>query len=207
MLQKEFPVIFEMALVNKERIMRRRMLIETCGQKDRGTEVHRLSPEGGEELALDAEMFDVLGVLRRLDRWNFLVQQDADGRGGSRIDMQEQRPVVEIPRLHVPFLAFAAFGRELDGVTVGAMKGFIGVEHRLHVVITGRELGKASEWIAEGRRVDDGRSIGLPVVDIETEELGAECGFFAELEAWLGRAVSGDAEKNVAIEGLSVGDR
>ncbi len=44
-------------------------------------------------------------------------------------------------------LAFAAVHREINGVTIGAMEGFIAVEHGLNIVFAGRNISEMPRGI------------------------------------------------------------
>jgi hypothetical protein len=104
-------------------------------------------------------------------------------------------------------LAFALVGREFNGVAVGEVEGFVDVEDGLDVVIAWGETVERFYGEAESGGVDDGGGVGLPVVDVEAEELGAFGFFFLELEAGFGGIFGGDAEEDVAVERFSIGGR
>jgi len=150
-------------------------------------------------------MFDVFGVVWCGNGWNFLVEQDADGGGGFRIDVDQDGLVQEIAGLFVPMLALAHVGGKLHGVTIGTVERFVDVEDRLDVVVAGSKVGERFEGIAESAGIDDGRRAGFPVVDVEAEELRAGGFLLAELEARLRILRCGNAKKNVAVERFRIG--
>src|SRR6185437_8539919 len=63
----------EMSLLVSHGIVRIRVSVISFGQQDRGSQIHGLSPKGGEELALDLHVTDVFGVWRDLGRADFVV--------------------------------------------------------------------------------------------------------------------------------------
>ena len=205
LLFKEIPIGFEMPLMDKQRIVRGRMLVETFRQNNDRTEVHRTSPESGEELALHADVFDVLGVARRGDGRVLCVERNANGSGGLRIEVDAHWSIEQIAGLFVPMLPFAHVRRKLDGVAVGPVKSLVDVQDRLDVVIAGGEVREILDGITEGRRVDDPRSVGLPIVDIQPEKLGAGGFFLAELKPRLGILRGGNAQEDVPVERFAIG--
>ena len=62
-----------------------------------------------------------------------------------------------------PVLAFAAIGRQRNGVAIRQMKIFVDVEGGLHAVIAGGKIGESRDGIAENRIV---QRDGLPVRQI-----------------------------------------
>ena len=76
-----------------------------------GTEEHRPAPEFGQQLALNPDVLDVLGVGWRLDGRNDLVELDSDDRIAARREVDLSRCAVEIPRSAAPLLTLAAVHR------------------------------------------------------------------------------------------------
>src|SRR5437868_5328080 len=109
--------------------MRTGMLLESGRHDHDCAQVHWLSPEAAEQLALDAEMLDVLGVLRRLDWRNLLGEGNANCAAAGRIDVDSLRLAHQVARLLVPLLAFSHIGRKLHGMPIGAMVTRINIEH------------------------------------------------------------------------------
>ena len=68
----------EVVFDDDEREMNIGMLVEALGHQHVGAEIHGTSPEFGEQRALDFDVADVLGVLRRRDGRDFLVEHDRD---------------------------------------------------------------------------------------------------------------------------------
>ena len=90
---------------------------------------------------------------------------ELDGELGVRIDVNLYRLGVEIARRKIPVLAFASVGRQLDRSAVGAVKGLVDVQHRLHVVIARRHLVERADRITGGRAGDGDRLTGGQSVD------------------------------------------
>src|SRR5690606_31013987 len=132
----------EVTVEDRERISRVRVLIESGRQEHMGAEVHRCSIELSEQVALDTNMLDVLGVFRWLDRWNHLVELDSDDVGAVRVDFDSLRRAVEIARFAVPLLTLTPVGRQLDGVTGREIEGLVSVQYRLRPVFPGRQLSR-----------------------------------------------------------------
>src|SRR5690606_36647084 len=145
-----------------------RVLIESGRQEHMGAEVHRCSIELSEQVALDTNMLDVLGVFRWLDRWNHLVELDSDDVGAVRVDFDSLRRAVEIARFAVPLLTLTPVGRQLDGVTGREIEGLVSVQYRLRPVFPGRQLSRRVEREAVGIRQDDGAA-RRPAFDIHAE--------------------------------------
>ena len=72
-------VRMEMIVEEQQRIVRLGMLIESLRHQHSRRQVHRPAPELGQQLALDLDVPDVLGVLRRRDRRDLLVEHNLDG--------------------------------------------------------------------------------------------------------------------------------
>ncbi len=68
----------KVTVVDDERIAGLGMLIEPLGQKHAGAQVHRASPETGEQLAPYPDVLDVLRVRRRWNGRDLLIQRDRD---------------------------------------------------------------------------------------------------------------------------------
>ena len=90
------------------------------------------------------------------DGRNLLIENDVDGRAAVT-ERDLHRFAVKVAGRKVPVLAFAAIGSQLNGLTVGAMEGFINVEQRLHVVVAGRHVTQAANGISERFVVDSDR--------------------------------------------------
>ena len=67
-------------------------------------------------------------------------------------------------------LAFALIHVELDGVAVGAMKGFVAIEDDLHVVFAGFYVVEKADGVTEGGVVDGGGLAGFEIVNVEAED-------------------------------------
>src|SRR6185437_14685520 len=86
-----------MSLLVSHRIVRIRVSVISFGQQYRGSQIHGLSPKGGEELALDLHVTDVFGVRLHLDGTDFVVQRELDLIPAQRIQMESTNSTVEIP--------------------------------------------------------------------------------------------------------------
>ena len=67
-------------------------------------------------------------------------------------------------------LTFALVHVELNGVTVGAMKGFIAIEHHLREIFPGGNVVEIANRITEGGVVDGRGLAGLQLIDIDAED-------------------------------------
>jgi hypothetical protein len=179
------------------------MFVKAVGKKHGRAEVYRASPKCSEKLALDTDVFNVLGVLGSFDRSNFFCELNAHDTALLRIEMYAEGFIQEVAGLAVPLLTFALVGRELESVPIGTLEGFVNVKDRLDGIVTWKKLVEADKRVAKGSGIDDRSSARLPAVHVEAEELCAEGFFLAKLEARLGGRVRRDAEKNVAIERLA----
>ena len=77
-----------------------------------------------------------------------------------------------MPGATIPLLALAAIHRQLDDVTVGAMKRLVLVQQRLHAVRAGRHVREALDAGSRARRRRSRRSSpGCQPVDVDAEDL------------------------------------
>ena len=164
-------VVRKMPVKNYQRITCFGMLIKAVRQKDVGAEVNGRSPEVSEQLALNADVFDVFCFRWVGNRRDDLVKGNFDGFGAGRVYAHFDGLAVEIAWLAVPLLTFAAVGRKLEDAAVGQMERLVDVKQGLNPVFAGFYVGKAAPRIAEGSMVNDGRSAGRQPIDIKAEDL------------------------------------
>jgi len=114
---------YEMVVKDDQRIVRLRMSVVTLRHENDRREIHRPAPECGQELRLDADVANVLGIRVGFDRRNNFIERHCDRRRSGTY-MNQPRFRQQIARRNVPELAFAAIRRQLHGLTVRAVKGF-----------------------------------------------------------------------------------
>ena len=134
-----------------------------------GAQEHRPPPEIAQELAPDFLVLDVPGRFRLRYRRDLLVEHDADELVLAGIERHLPRGAEAIAGGEIPALAFATLHRELDGMTVGAMKRLLTMKERLHPIIPRREVRDAVQRITERVGADDR-------VVFRTEPLDADAG-------------------------------
>jgi len=177
------------------------MLIETLRHEHVGPEVHGPPPELGQQLALDLNVLNVLGVLGLADRRHDLIELDRDTRRLAWIDAQRAGRAVEVARSTVPMLSLAAVHRELHGLAVLQVERFVLVKHCLDVVLTGLKRGEALVREAEDVGIDHGLGPGPEAVDVDPEDLRRvdACG---HLESRLRSFACRDDEQDATIQRL-----
>src|SRR5688500_7844529 len=85
-LTKAAKIRREVSVKNHEWITRVRTRIKALWQQYVGAEVHRTSPKISQQLALNLDVFDVLGFFRRSNRRNLLIKFELDRLSLLRID-------------------------------------------------------------------------------------------------------------------------
>ena len=70
----------EVPVEDAQGVARLGVFVEALGQEHVGAEEHRPPPELAQQIALDADVLDELGVLRRLDGGDLLVERDRQDR-------------------------------------------------------------------------------------------------------------------------------
>ena len=191
------------------------VLVEALRHQDNGGEIHRRAPKLGQQLALDTDVANVLGVrLRRNGRDGFA---EPDGKFGVIVDVDLNRLGVKIARGEVPVLAFAAVRRQLDRGAIRAVEGLVNVEHGLHVVIARGHLVERADGITGGLAGDGDRLIRGQSIDRGAEDdlrtravvnlhprlfgwIGREQQQYPAIE-WLGGNTGGKADGNLSREG------
>src|SRR5262249_29642179 len=103
-------------------------------------QVDRLTPELGEQLALNLDVLHVRGVRRHLDGRDRLIEREPDLVSRKRIKMEAAYGAVEIPRRTIELLSFPLIQVGPDDVAVGALKSGVDVEQGLHVVVARGQL-------------------------------------------------------------------
>jgi hypothetical protein len=85
------------------------------------------------------------------------------------------------------------------GVAVGAAEGLVAVQHGLHDVFPGRDVGEAVEGIAEGGSVEGGALAGGQPIDVHAKDL---LGFdvLTDQRSRLGLAHGGEDQEQAAVE-------
>ena len=144
------------------------VFVEALRHQDDGGEIHRRAPKPGQQLALDTDVPNVLGVrLRRNGRDGF---GKPDGKFGVIVDVDFNRLGVKIARCEVPVLAFAAVRRQLHRSAIRAVEGLVNVEHGLHVVIARGHLVERADGVTGGLAGDGDRLIGREPIDRGAED-------------------------------------
>ena len=139
------------AVEDAERVAGFGVLLKAFGEQHVRAQVHRATPKLGEPLTLNANMFDILGVLWFLHRRNFLIQRDLNRSGLRRVNRYLLRSAVQVAGRTVPLLPFALIHGELNGMAVGELKRFVPMKQGLYVVLTGRDVRDTPQRIAEYR--------------------------------------------------------
>ena len=190
----------EVVFTDDDREMRVGMRVKSFGHQHVGAEVHGASPELCEQSALNLEVPDVFRVLRRRDRRNFLIEHNRD-RPGGRPQGDFARSGIEIAGRDVPVLPFAAIHRQFHGVAIGAVEGFVAMQHGLHVILSGRHVAKTADGIARGGIVHDDGLAGLHAIDVHAEDhLGADG--VVDLHARFGGRIGRKKKKDAPVERL-----
>src|ERR1035441_1407067 len=71
---------YEMVVKDDQRIVRLRMSVVTLRHENDRREIHRPAPEFGQELRLDADVANVLGIRVGFDRRNNFIERYCDRR-------------------------------------------------------------------------------------------------------------------------------
>ena len=203
-LAEAVEVVRKVTVVDDERIPRLRVRVPAFRQQHVRAEEHRPPPELREELALDADVLDVLRVRRIGNRRDDLVEDETDGAAPLRVDRQLLRRAEEIARRPVPLLALAPVHRELHRVAVRAAEGLVAVQQGLHRVRAWRDLVEAGHGVAEDRGIEDG---GLPrrqPFNIHAEDL-LRLHAVADLEARLAGRLGREHQQHAAVDRLRPG--
>src|ERR1041384_4226734 len=95
-----------MSLLIEHWIMSVGMRFITFRQEHRSAQVNGLSPELGEQLALDLDVLHVLRIARRKRRRNFMVQAEPDFIPGERIQVKMPNLSKQVSRRLVELLPF-----------------------------------------------------------------------------------------------------
>ena len=144
------------------------VFVETLRHQDDGGEIHRCAPEPGQQLALDPDVANVLGVrLRGNGRDGFA---EPDSKSGMTVDVDLDRLGIEIARSEIPVLAFAAVRRQLHRSAIGAVEGLVDVEHGLHVVVARGHVVERADRVAGGLAGDGDRLTGGQCIDGGAED-------------------------------------
>ena len=93
----------------------------------------------------------------------------------------------------------------IDGMAIGAVKGFVPVEQGLHLVGGGRDVVRTFDRITRHRGVESNRGAGCEALDVDPEDLD-RLHPRSNLESGLG-LVPGGVERCLAdqLENLDVG--
>jgi hypothetical protein len=67
-------------------------------------------------------------------------------------------------------LAFAAVHRQLHGVAIGSMEGFVFVENDLEEIVAHRNIVEKTQGVAIGRVIENDGLPGLESINIEAEK-------------------------------------
>ncbi len=190
----------EVPLLVHRRVAARRVGVIAARQQHRRPEVHRVAPPGGEDVALDPDVFHPLGVLRELDRGKRAGELQTDRIGARRVEMHLPHVADQVSGSAVELLALPLVVVQPQGVSVGAVKLGVDVDERLHVIVTRGDVAQAREGIAEGRAVDDRGCSRGELRDVHPEERDA-IAFATHLEPGLDVGVAGHEDVHAPGEG------
>ena len=87
-----------------------------------------MSPELCQELALNLDVLDIFGILRRLNGRNLLIERNGVDRIAAWIEPHLFRSAKQIARRAIPVLSLTAVHRQLHGMAVFQMKRFVLVQ-------------------------------------------------------------------------------
>ena len=143
-----------MALRVDDRVLHRGMRIVVLGQRNDGAQVDRLAPPLAEDLTLDLDALDRIGVRRHLHRRVDPVGGQPNRGRRRRVEVNLHGIAVEIAGRRLPVLAFPLIHVEPHRVAVGAGESRVHVDERLCPVVASRQVLQALDGMAEGRGVD-----------------------------------------------------
>src|ERR1035441_9192574 len=136
---------------------RARMLVEALRHENVRAQNHRAPPEGAQQLALDPDVPDVLGILRRGNRRDLPIENDPNRRRRRAAETDLLGRAVQVAWREVPVLSFASIHRQLDRVAIGAVERLVAVQHGLHVVLPRFQVREAAHRVAKRVFVHSGR--------------------------------------------------
>ena len=160
----------EVALLIHGRVAPGRVRLVSAREQDRGAQVDRPAPPGGENLALDLDVLLPLRVRRQVDGREDPGELETDRITLRRIEVHLPHRAHEVSRRLVELLAFPLVVVQPQGVAVRATKLRVHVEQSLHVVVARRNVLEARDRVPEGRPAHDSRCAGRELGDIDPEE-------------------------------------
>ncbi len=160
----------KMAVMNQERIVRRRMRVPSEREQHDRAERHRASPEFRETLVGHRKVLHLRSVLRLRDRRNLFVHRNPDVASARRIDVHLRRLAVEVSRFPLPVLPFALVHRHLHRMTIAAGEGFVTIDERLHEVVAGGNVLDASRRPSNHGFVDRDALVRTQSIHIHAED-------------------------------------
>src|SRR6266571_2710304 len=192
----------DVALGVHHRITLARVVVEASWQDDSCAEIYRHAPELAQRVALDLNVLYPLSVFWRIDRRHNVIEREA---------YFVSRRGIETNLLHI---AVEVAGRDVEkspahipmhpkSSSVAALTLRINVEHRLHVIITRRQLRETFDRVPECCLVNDCCLTGLKILSVNSED---GCGVRGNLEARLGSIRSSD-DKYYSTRDRSRSDR
>ncbi len=145
-------------------------------------------------------MANVFGVGRGRSGRNHLAQRELDGRAaGLDGDLHGLRN--QVAGRDVPVLALALVHVQLHRFSVGAVEGFVAVEHGLDRVLASGNLPEAADGVAPGARVHHGRLTRPPAVHRQAED-DLRAHRVVDLVARLVRGVSREQQQQPSVQRL-----
>src|ERR1700692_2030283 len=156
-----------------ERIARLRVSIKALGHENVRADEYVAPPESRQQFAADADVSGVLGMRFLRDRRHFLIENQRSSDGVRRIDMQANGCRIQVAGLLRPLLALTLVGWELQNASIGHVKGFIAIQHRLDQVVAGGNDRETPSGPTEGVVIENYSTSGGQAVDVEAEDVRA----------------------------------
>ena len=146
-----------MSLLIQHRIMSVRMRFIAFRQQHRCADINGLSPELGQQFALELDVLYILSVAGRQRRGNFVVKIEPDFIPGQRIQMKMAGITEQISGRFVELLPFPLVHVRPDGVAVSALETRINIQQRLHVIVPGGQFTHRLQRISQRKVIERGR--------------------------------------------------
>ncbi len=162
-------VVRKMPVENHEGISRPGMCREPLWQQHMRAEIHIAPPELREQLAADADVPDVLGVFSGLDRGDSPLERERGPATKPWIEPDANRNRVQIARLALPMLTLSLVRWQQQRAPVPQVKGLVAIQHCLHQILAGRNLGQVARRPAERAIVEHHGLAGCQSLDIQSE--------------------------------------
>src|ERR1051326_5387009 len=111
-----------MSVMDNHGVVCVRMSIPAVRKKNYRAEIHRAAPELREAFVLNANVFHLFRIGRRLYQRHFLIHRYLNFAAASGIDMDLDGFAIEVAGLSVPVLAFSLIHRHFYRTAIGAME-------------------------------------------------------------------------------------